>query len=155
MPQPAGFWLRVIATLLDGILLSIVNWLLSMVLGQGLLYSLATLIIAWIYFAGMESSDKQATFGKQLLQLKVTDLKGERISFGKATARYFSKFISSLILLIGYIMVAFTEKKQGLHDMMAGTLVWKGNAELTPTKGSSHNRWESDDVGYDGDDSRD
>jgi uncharacterized RDD family membrane protein YckC len=57
------------------------------------------------------------------LGIKVTDLSGERIGFGKATGRYFGKIISGLILLIGYIMVAFTEKKQGLHDMMAGCLV--------------------------------
>lgn len=155
MQQHAGFWLRVVATLIDGILLSIVNWLLGMVLGQGLLYSLATLIIAWVYFAGMESSDKQATLGKQLLQLKVTDLTGERISFGKATARYFSKIISSIILLLGYIMVAFTKNKQGLHDFIAGTLVWKANSGLTSPTDSSHDRWENDDTGYNGDDSRD
>lgn len=57
------------------------------------------------------------------LGIKVTDMSGNRVSFGKATGRYFGKFISALILSIGFIMVAFTEKKQGLHDMMAGCLV--------------------------------
>ncbi len=155
MQRPAGFWLRVIAFIVDGILLGIVNWLLRMVLDEGILYSLSNVVIAWIYFAGMESSDKQATFGKQLFQLKVTNLAGERISFGKATARYFSKILSSLILLIGYIMVAFTKRKQGLHDVIAGTLVWKVDTGLTAPKRTSHDRWERDDVGYDGDNSKD
>ena len=57
------------------------------------------------------------------LGMKVTDLAGNRISFLRATGRYFAKIISALILFIGFIMVAFTEKKQGLHDMIAGTLV--------------------------------
>lgn len=155
MQRPAGFWLRLIASIVDGILLGIINWLLSMVLGEGLFYSLISVAIAWFYFAGMESSDKQATIGKQLFQLKVTDLAGEKISFGTATARYFSKILSSLILLIGYIMIAFTERKQGLHDMIAGTLVWKADTGLTVPKGDSRERWERDDAGYDGDDSKD
>jgi uncharacterized RDD family membrane protein YckC len=73
----------------------------------------------------LESSSMQATLGKMALGLKVTDLNGKQISFGKATGRYFAKIISAIILLIGFIMVAFTEKKQGLHDMIAGTLVVK------------------------------
>jgi uncharacterized RDD family membrane protein YckC len=71
----------------------------------------------------MESSSKQATLGKMALGIIVTDLEGQRISFGKATGRHFSKIVSGIILYIGFIMVAFTEKKQGLHDMMAGCLV--------------------------------
>ena len=78
-----------------------------------------------IYFAFMESSARQATLGKQALGIIVTDLNGNRIYFGKATARYFGKFISGLILGIGYIMAGFTEKKQALHDMMARCLVVK------------------------------
>jgi len=80
-------------------------------------------VVGWLYFAMMESSSTQGTLGKMALGIKVTDLNGGQIGFGKATGRYFGKIISALILLIGYIMVAFTEKKQGLHDMMAGCLV--------------------------------
>ena len=58
-----------------------------------------------------------------VLGIKVTDLNGRRIGFGKATGRYFGKILSTVILLIGCIMIAFTEKKQGLHDKMAGCLV--------------------------------
>jgi uncharacterized RDD family membrane protein YckC len=57
------------------------------------------------------------------LGIKVTDLNGSRIDFGRATGRYFGKFISSIILFIGFIMVAFTQKKQGLHDILADCLV--------------------------------
>jgi len=77
----------------------------------------------WIYEAAMESSAKQATVGKMVLGLKVTDLEGHRISFARATGRHFAKLISAMILLIGYIMAGFNERKQALHDMIAGTLV--------------------------------
>jgi len=63
-----------------------------------------------------------------MVGLKVTDENGERIGFGKANVRYWSKFLSFLILYVGFVMVAFTEKKQGLHDKIAGTLVVKVNA---------------------------
>jgi uncharacterized RDD family membrane protein YckC len=73
----------------------------------------------------MESSARQATLGKMALGIVVTDLDGNRIGFGRATGRYFAKILSALILLIGFIMAAFTQKKQGLHDIIAGTLVVK------------------------------
>ena len=73
----------------------------------------------------MEASSKQGTLGKMVLGIIVTDEAGNRISFGRATGRYFGKILSSLILLIGYIMIAFTKKKQGLHDLLASTLVVK------------------------------
>jgi uncharacterized RDD family membrane protein YckC len=83
------------------------------------------LVVAWLYLALMESSAKQATLGKMALGIVVTDLNGGRISFARATGRYFSKAFLSSILLIGYIIAAFTEKKQALHDIIAGTLVVK------------------------------
>src|ERR1700680_311986 len=87
---------------------------------------LAFLILLWLYFAGMESSARQATFGKSVMSLRVTNYEGQRISFGHATGRFFAKLISGMIpLLIGYLMAAFTEKRQALHDMIAGTLVLK------------------------------
>jgi uncharacterized RDD family membrane protein YckC len=84
---------------------------------------LINLVLGWVYAAAMESSDRQATLGKMAVGIKVTDMNGERISFGKATGRHFAKIISAIILLIGYIMAAFDSKKQALHDKMAGTLV--------------------------------
>jgi uncharacterized RDD family membrane protein YckC len=71
----------------------------------------------------MESSSYQGTLGKMIFGLKVTDLYGNRISFERATGRNFAKILSAMILGIGYLMVAFTERKQGLHDLLAGTLV--------------------------------
>jgi len=129
----AGFWTRVAASLLDciitGIIGILVNFLVIAVL-KNTSTTLATsnfidLIIVWLYYALQESSPKQATLGKQALGIYVTDLDGNQITFLKATLRYFAKILSTLILFIGYIMVAFTEKRQGLHDMIAGTLVLK------------------------------
>jgi uncharacterized RDD family membrane protein YckC len=144
----AGFWLRLVAVLIDGILLYFVRMLLFMPLGLGmgmrgmfrghppqnindfipfigLMLRIAVIssLIQWLYFSLMESSSWQATLGKKALGLEVTDLEGRRISFGRATGRYFAKIISTIILFIGYIMAGFTEKKQALHDMIAGTLV--------------------------------
>jgi uncharacterized RDD family membrane protein YckC len=80
--------------------------------------------LGWLYFAGMESSARQATIGKSAMSLRVTNYEGQRISFGHATGRFFAKIVSGLIpFAIGYIMAAFTEKKQALHDLIAGTLV--------------------------------
>jgi uncharacterized RDD family membrane protein YckC len=73
----------------------------------------------------MESSSKQATVGKMVLGIKVTDLDGNKLDFVKALVRNLCKIISSLIMCIGYIMAGFTEKKQALHDMIASTLVVK------------------------------
>jgi uncharacterized RDD family membrane protein YckC len=78
---------------------------------------------SWLYEAFMESSSYQATLGKMIFGMKVTDLDGKRISFERATGRHFAKWLSTMILFIGYIMVGFTERKQGLHDLLAGTLV--------------------------------
>lgn len=83
------------------------------------------LLTGWLYSALLESSEARATWGKKLLGLKVVDLSGRKISFGQATGRHFGKIVSALILMIGYFMQPFTERKQALHDMMAGTLVIK------------------------------
>jgi uncharacterized RDD family membrane protein YckC len=81
-------------------------------------------LLQWLYYAYLESGEKQATWGKQALGLYVTDCAANRISFGRASGRFFAKIISGLIPLgIGYIMAGFTERKQALHDMIAGCLV--------------------------------
>ena len=89
------------------------------------------LIIGLAYFVGFEASEKQATPGKMALGLIVTDMTGGRISIPRALGRYFAKILSGLILFIGYIMVAFTDRKQGLHDLLASTLVVKGEPGST------------------------
>jgi uncharacterized RDD family membrane protein YckC len=96
-------------------------------IGLGLLGGGVTFILLlfgnWLYEAFMESSSYQATLGKMIFGMKVTDLNGNRISFERATGRHFAKWLSAMVLGIGYIMVGFTERKQGLHDLLAGTLV--------------------------------
>jgi len=82
-------------------------------------------IICWLYFALMESSKRQATLGKMAMGIVVSNMKGKRISFARATGRHFAKIISRIILRIGFIMAGFTRKKQALHDMMADCLVVK------------------------------
>jgi uncharacterized RDD family membrane protein YckC len=134
----AGFWRRVAAYLIDSILVGIVSGGVGLVIGMvagasggdvgpgvNAAAQLLSILIAVAYFAGMESSTSQATLGKMALGCKVTDLNGRRISLGRAIGRYFAKILSAIIFLIGFIMVAFTQKKQGLHDMIAGTLVVK------------------------------
>lgn len=79
----------------------------------------------WLYEAFMMSSEWQATVGKRVMSIIVTDLDGKRISFARATGRHFAKYISALLLGIGFIIAAFTEKRQALHDMIAETLVIK------------------------------
>jgi uncharacterized RDD family membrane protein YckC len=83
-------------------------------------------LIALAYFAGFESSSMQATPGKRAMGLVVSDAQGRRISVLRAVGRYFAKILSSMIMFIGFIMVAFTARKQGLHDMICSTLVVHG-----------------------------
>jgi uncharacterized RDD family membrane protein YckC len=146
----AGFWRRFVAHLIDNIVVGIAAFvifipglaLLGVGIGAGIMeesesamglilaaiaaYLVAIMLIvvgSWLYYALMESSSKQATLGKLALGIVVTDLSGNRISFGRATGRYFGKIVSGMIMCIGYIMAGFTEKKQALHDIMASCLV--------------------------------
>jgi uncharacterized RDD family membrane protein YckC len=130
----AGFWRRVGARLLDSLILLPVGLLVSFLLGtspfndhapperEGL-DTLISVITQWLYFALQESSTAQATLGKRALGIVVTDLYGNRISFGRATGRHFAEFLSAIILCIGYLMAGFTKRKQALHDMIASCLV--------------------------------
>ena len=87
--------------------------------------SIISLGVGIAYFAGLESSTRQATLGKMLFKLKVGDVNGNQISFGNALGRYFAKILSAIILGIGFMMVGWDEKKQGLHDKLAGTYVYE------------------------------
>lgn len=91
-------------------------------------YILAATIAWWLYSAACESSAWQATVGKLTVGIRVTDLQGNRISFARAVGRYGGQLISAFLLCMGYVMVAFTRRKQGLHDLIASTLVIKGRA---------------------------
>jgi uncharacterized RDD family membrane protein YckC len=140
--QYGGFWIRVVAAIIDAIILRVVVAPVGFIFGglgmAGMMTGLPhrglrlfggglTFILlvfgSWLYEAFMESSSYQATLGKMIFGMKVTDLSGNRISFERATGRHFAKWLSGMILGIGYIMVGFTERKQGLHDLIAGTLV--------------------------------
>jgi uncharacterized RDD family membrane protein YckC len=149
----AGFWLRVVACLIDGVLLGAVlgaifipMFLLGGV-GAALqsmarrdhqpdpaaifafasslaLFAGASVLAGWLYYAYFESSEWQGTVGKKVMNLVVTDLEGNRLTFGRASGRYFARFITKLIPLgIGFILAGITEKKQALHDMIASCLV--------------------------------
>jgi len=143
----AGFWLRFVAWIIDRIVLQFAGGILTLPLAGSIgirelmrthpsspedfipliatmrRFFLIILVLEWLYYALLESSVWQATLGKKALGLEVTDLVGVRITFGRATGRYFARYISFFTLGIGYLMAGFTEKKQALHDMIAGTLV--------------------------------
>jgi len=82
------------------------------------------ILVPWFYFAYLESSSNQATLGKIVMRIAVTDMRGNRITFARATLRFFCIFLSVLTLFIGFLIPAFTRYKQGLHDIIAGTLVF-------------------------------
>jgi len=153
----AGFWLRLVAHLLDGFIISVpvIIFIVLIFLSTGAsaifknfpdsppdpgeaagaalgiaffsaiaIFAVVAIIGSWLYYACFESSSWQATPGKKVLNLYVTDLTGAQVSFGRASGRYFAKFITQLIpLAIGYILAGITERKQALHDMIASTLV--------------------------------
>lgn len=128
-PPYAGFWLRLLAYIIDAFLLgAITTPLFMLLLSRGVgeqSANLLTIAISWMYFAVFESSDWQGTPGKKVLGLAVTDEQGQKISAIRATKRYFAKLLSALLLGIGIFMVAFTARKQGLHDKLLHTLVFK------------------------------
>ena len=148
----AGFWWRFLAYLIDQVIIGVASsiFVIPVMALFGLsIYSMAesgvdleespvfwgslisfygimivlSVLMNWLYFALMESSRHQGTVGKLVLNIKVTDYNFGKISFGRATGRFFGKYISSFILMIGYIMAGLTEKKQALPDMMASCYV--------------------------------
>jgi uncharacterized RDD family membrane protein YckC len=104
------------------------------------------ILIGWIYFAKQESSPAQATWGKKLLAIKVTDSNGERISFAKASGRFFSRFISAMLYGIGFLMAAWTEQKQALHDKMCDTYVVTSETDASFFKATSGPKKSTDHI---------
>jgi uncharacterized RDD family membrane protein YckC len=143
----AGFWLRAVAWVIDTLVLVIPSVAIVMfaVVFLGLELpppeemsigtvppmrffipmEAAFLTLHWLYFAVMESSGWQGTLGKRALGIGVSDLQGRRISFGRASGRFFGKILSGLTFLIGYALAGVTERKQALHDILAECLVVK------------------------------
>lgn len=121
----AGFWLRVVAYLIDGAILFLPAYFVMR--EAGALNKLILVLGAWLYFALCEASSWHGTPGKWVLGLRVTDLYGQPIGFARATGRYFGKVLSSIIFYVGYMMAGWTERKQCLHDLLAGCCVVRAN----------------------------
>lgn len=151
IPYYAGFWRRLLALMLDLtflltgglVFLGMIFGSISLILfigdssvhistlwpfigGFGIILMAVT---HWFYFTLMESSSRQATFGKQILKIIVTDLNERRITLGKANLRYFSKIISTMLFFAGFIIAGYTSRRQALHDKIAGTLVLNKDRE--------------------------
>ena len=129
---PAGFGKRLAAWMLDCILVSFAGYVIGLIFGTNIFKESWGIIwfnyiLTMGYFIIMEGGNSQATFGKKILNIKVTGLKGEPINYKKAFIRNICKIISELIIGIGFLMVLFTDKKQGLHDLIAETLVVEEN----------------------------
>jgi uncharacterized RDD family membrane protein YckC len=147
-----GFWMRLLAHLIDHVILGAIAApfffililpvigrvieqaernqepspeLIVAIVSSVFVYIILAFVGQWLYEALLTSSSWQGTVGKRLLQLRVTDETGNRIGFGRATGRFFAKILSSMFFYVGFIMVGLTDRKRGLHDMLAGTLVMR------------------------------
>jgi len=125
----AGFWKRAGASILDSLFVLFAIYVVSVFVeadysdSGAALTGLLTLVGPWLYHAFMESPSYQATLGKMAVGIVVTDQYGQRLSFARATGRYWAKWLSALPLYLGFLAAAFTERKQALHDLVADTLV--------------------------------
>jgi len=140
----AGFWLRFGAWLIDVLIMTCIASPIALIVpamgGKPLSNAPITWVVVpilWLYYAIFESSKLQATPGKLVFKLSVTDLLGQRIGFGCATVRVFGRCLSTLILFFGYFMVGWTARKQGLHDMLAGTCVVRKSGLLRFEEGDT------------------
>lgn len=129
-----GFWIRFLATLIDGVIIGIIG---SLVGGNQVtsyeqtadgMYSVSVNFFGWytlipiVYVLGFWIW-KSATPGKMALKLKIIDEQGNNLTPVTAIIRYLGYLVSGIILGIGYLMIAFTKNKRGLHDMIAKTYV--------------------------------
>lgn len=129
----ADFLRRLVAYWVDGLVMVIPAVILNLMLfiaimrdssGLGILgVILLSFALGFLYFGFFESSRFQGTPGKIALGIKVVDSNLQQISFGNALVRIFGRIICFFTLYIGFIMIAFTEKNQGLHDIIAKTYV--------------------------------
>ena len=133
----AGFWKRVAAALIDSLVMLIPSMILGGIIGfvmaindpyvtdyeLEIVVNIVSIVTWWLYNSVFESSNFMGTPGKMALGIVVTDYQNQKISFAQASGRHFGKIISGIIIGIGFLMAAFTEKKQGLHDIMSGTLI--------------------------------
>jgi uncharacterized RDD family membrane protein YckC len=139
-PRYAGFWIRLLAYFVDLIILVPINLVIGYLIFphhelfvpsqhpsaapnnlQAAQY--VNFLVTMLYTVLFNASKYQTTPGGMAVGIRVTDLEGRRISFGKSIVRYFASILSALILFMGFVAIAFTKRKQGLHDIIAGTLV--------------------------------
>ena len=128
---PATFGQRLGASLLDGLIVGVAGLIVGAIFGSSTNFwsgfnpitTAVNTIVGWLYFALQESGNSQATIGKKALGIKVTNMNGEKHTFGQATGRHFAKWISAILLLFGYFMMLWDDKSQTLHDKIAGALV--------------------------------
>lgn len=134
----AGFWIRVLASVIDALILVVVSEISVRVLflfrqsdGLVAIVEAVPIVTAFVYLTFLWSSSMQATIGQKVCRLKVVNaITGGRLSFLRAVARFFALLLAMSILFAGVIMVAFTERKRGLHDIIAGTYVVKDRKML-------------------------
>jgi len=124
----AGFWSRVAALIVDNAIVTIFGLALLIAagfVGAGavVIANLAFFLVAILYWPLMECSERQATIGKQLLGIQVTDANGARLTFVRSLLRNLAKIISSLPFGLGFLLAAFTARKQALHDMITKCLM--------------------------------
>ncbi len=147
----ASLWERLLAAIVDIVSLTIITFFVFLcfifivgggyyIKGTGVLegngsnivmltyiWLIISTVIGWLYYALLESSPVQATLGKKAMKIKVTDIDGDAIDFKRASLRYLGRCISHTTIGVLYIIVAFTRKRQGIHDLLADTVVLKVN----------------------------
>ena len=161
----AGFWKRFAAYVIDGFVIGAVNYAIAIPISVfaavglggsatsdnpfgsgaaialiGVMY-LIQILLPGIYFGWMQSSRHQASLGKMAIGIKVTRGDGAPIQFWRGFGRYYATILSTLIVFIGFLMAAFTERKQALHDMVCDTLVVDKYAF------TAHPEWQREELG--------
>jgi uncharacterized RDD family membrane protein YckC len=144
--RPAGFWRRFIALLVDGLVLwaaiylldSCTIWLMNRAIESAVVDAqghqlhdiiarydlgnlLATVLLLWIYFAGLEASPLRGTPGKRLLRVQVTDARGKRLALWRSTIRWLAKALSAALFMIGFLMAGLNRRRRALHDLISGS----------------------------------
>lgn len=131
--QYAGFWRRLLAQIIDAIILGVLGYLLfgsavTNVTGADGLYSVNVSFTNWqtlipVLYTILFWIWKGATPGKMVLGMKIINVDGSDLTWGRAIGRYFAYFVSAIVIFIGFIWIGFDSKKQGWHDKLAGTYV--------------------------------
>jgi len=145
VPVYGGFWRRFAGVTLDSLVMFFPLATLRVLMGLDMMgewkpdstvwwiASWIEVLLSWLYGALMISGTARGTLGMQVMDLHVTRLHGERVSFGRATARYMAQFLTVLTLGVGFLMQVFTHRRQTLHDLVSGTVVVRTRGERGPT----------------------